>query len=539
MTQLTIGAFEHALEALEIYWLIGFEHDPEFGWQIRVVLRGAQTGMFFVRSMPIGMYPTLILGANFEAGELLQYHSRGATGVATISNVADGEEIGSDQLPAGLYSFGHYRGGVQHLLRYVTEQGVIYIPTAELVRFLFAHNKTMANALMLPGSLLTLHQQQMFVLGEPLHLRFSGDMPLRLLSQQFVQEFAWLAYDKSARASWESVYAQTVGKPYISFTPPDIPNSTWTFRGIELDGTWLILELQHLTGRSVPCEKLSFSHPSLVYRPRLVDSEKGDKKPGSRADNDPSRYRTGTEDSGSRTDRDQAETPIPSRSANFVNPVTATRIWKTEKPTTKPGRKSGRQPTQGRPRRVTTVSAGPQTPLSRVQPIEFEFLEAVGWEELGRLEPMARVIRLMAALRPNIQLAMTLCKLPPGRAFSTAERRSRVCLIAILTEVDQPELVLIDIDRGGDRAISTLVIREDQAMSRVALEGLINQVLTDVVCNGGHWGNDLEERLSARAAAFRFPRIIKRNLENYSKSYIEHVARRMIFRFEKILKSPS
>jgi hypothetical protein len=530
--ELTIGAFEQELEGLELYWLIGFEHDPEFGWQVRVVLRGLQSAQFWVRSMPIGMYPMLILGAHFEDGQLLQFHSRGVTGTATIANVADGEEVRSDQLPAGLYSFEPYRGGVQHLLKYVTEQGVIYIPTAELVRFLFAHNKTMANALMLPGCLMTLHQQQWIEPNEPLHLSFSSDMPVRLLNQRFVQEFAWLAYDRTARPSWESVYAQTVGKPYVSLAPPDIPNSTWTFRGIELDGAWLVLELQHLTGRSVPCEQLSFSHPSLVSRPRSVKSDKGAKKPGPRVDNDSSRYRTETEDTGSRTNRDQAETPIPSRSADFINPVTVTKIWKTEKPTTKPDRKSGTRLTNSRPRRDTSVSVGPQTPLSRVQPIEFEFLEAVSWQELGRLEPMARVIRLMAALRPNVQLAMTLCKLPPGRAFSIADRGSRVCLIAILTEVNRPHHVIIDIDRGGDRAISTLAIREAPVMSQAALEELIKQVLTDAVCNGGHWGNDLEERLATVASVYRLPRILKRNLANYSRSYLGLVARRILFRIE-------
>lgn len=537
MTGLVIGAFEHELEILEVYWLAGFYHQTDLGWQIRVVMRGMLSGKFWVRSLPIGMYPMLTLGAHFEDGQLLQFHSRGVTGTATIPNVAEGEEVGSDRLPAGLYSFGSHRGGVQHLLKYATEQGAIFIPTAELVRFLFACNKTMANALMVPGSLMTLHQQQAFEFGKPLHLSFSGDMPLRLLSQSFVQEFAWLAYDKSARTSWESVYAETVGKSYVSFVPPDIPNSTWTFRGIEHNGTWLVLELQHLSGRSVPCGKLSFSHPSLVYRPKLVESEKGSGQPGPRSENGSSHYRTEAEDTGSRTDRGQAGVPIPSRRADFINPVAATRIWKTEKPTTKPGRKSGGRASQGRLRRVTTVSVAQQMPISQVLPIEFEFLEAVGWEELGRLEPMACVIRLMAALRPNIELAMTLCKLPPGRAFSTAERRSRVSLVAIFSSACRPELVVIDIDRTGDRAISTLALRESQPLNRAALEALINQVLMDAVCNGGHWGNDLEERLSSLATVYRLPRLLKRNLSSYSKPYLEQVAKRLLYRIEKSLGS--
>jgi hypothetical protein len=535
MTGLVIGAFEHELEILEVYWLAGFYHQTDLGWQIRVVMRGMLSGKFLVRSLPIGMYPMLTLGAHFEDGQLLPFHSRGVTGTATIPNVAEGEEVGSDRLPVGLYSFGSHRGGVQHLLKYATEQGVIFIPTAELMRFLFACNKTMANALMVPGSLMTLHQQQAFESGKPLHLSFSGDMPLRLLSQSFVQEFAWLAYDKSARTSWESVYAETVGKSHVSFVPPDIPNSTWTFRGIEHNGTWLVLELQHLSGRSVPCGKLSFSHPSLVHRPRQVKPGKVRKRSGTGDRNDLSRYRACADDTGSRTDRDQVETPIPSRSADFINPVNATKVWKTEKPTTKPSRKSGEVSTQGRPWCDTAVSVGPQAPLSRVQPIEFEFLEAVGWEELGRLEPMARVIRLMAELRPNVQLAMTLCKLPPGRAFSTAERRSRVCLIAILTEVDQPELVIVDIDRSGERAISTLVITADPTLRSSTLEGLIRQVLTDAVLNGGHWGHDLEVRLSSLATVFRLPRILNRNHTKYSQTYLAQVARRLQFRIVKSL----
>lgn len=520
MQRLIVETFEREPEPLEVYWLAGLLRHPEEGWQVRTVVRGTESGSFRMHVLPIGLLPILTLGSRFEKGQLLQYQSAGVTGFATVPDVAKAEELGSDALPAGLYPFGESKGGVQRLLRYQTDIGTLLVPTIELIRFLFVHNKTLAHALMQPGSLMTLHRQQNFQQGAPLLLHFSSDMPVRLLSHAFVQEFAWLAYDQSARKSWESVYGFTIGKPYVSFMPPHIHDSCWTFRGVQQGETWLVLELMHVSGRQLPCKSLSFSHPAMVHRPAKSKLVASMKSSGSEAVKELGKYKA-VERGGSRTRQGQSALSISQKSGNFSNPIQIEKIWSLVKPTTtrKDREPSGGQICDAEPI-VKLGSLGIQAINAKVLPMELQLLESVAWDQLGTLEAMVRTVQLMAIMLTDVQISMNLAKLPSGRVFSIAERRPRICLIVLFELVGKPPVVLLDIDRTGNHALSTMVLRFSLLLNSLELERIIRSVLDALVSNGGHWEKQVEQIFSGACSFKRFPRVLPKRNKLASESYL-------------------
>ena len=249
-------------EIFEFYWIVGLLEDNG-AWFFQAVMLGVESNSFSKVSLPIGLLPMLSLGQIFTNGKMLSLSARGIHGNALISDVSDFEEITSNEIPPALYSFNSKKLGVQRLFRYRSTVGVVLIPVIELIRYLFLHNRTLADAIMRPGALNLLFHPEMPGFRQKLDLQFTKLMPKGCLSDQFAQEFAWLAVDSDARRAWDSVCLQTKGQQYVSFIPPSILNSTWKFRGILHDGQWLVLELLHITGKMHPCDELTYGHPSM------------------------------------------------------------------------------------------------------------------------------------------------------------------------------------------------------------------------------------------------------------------------------------
>ena len=68
--------------------------------------------------------------------------SKGLIATEFIADLSIYEEITSSDIPQDLYTFHGRQTGTQRLLRYTTQNADIYIPTIELIRYLFLHNRT-------------------------------------------------------------------------------------------------------------------------------------------------------------------------------------------------------------------------------------------------------------------------------------------------------------------------------------------------------------------------------------------------------------
>jgi hypothetical protein len=500
-------------EPVEMYWLAGLV-EKESGWFVRAAMRGVESGRYSKVELPIGLLPILSLGRVFARGEQQSLPARGLIGQATISDTSECEEITSAAIPAGLYSFDRRGSGIQRLLRYRTAQGDVLIPTIELVRFLFLHNSTLAHAIVRPGALNLLFHPEAPGYQPVLTLRFTSKLPKRCLSHQFAQEFAWIALDPGARRAWDRVYLQSLGKEYVSFTPPQLRNSVWKFRGVQQGNQWLVLELLHLTGKHHPCDELYYGHPSMK---EVIRSKANvGRKPGADTNGDDvSRehfvydYELDDGQDGAKTHGEKA-TDIYSKQSEFDRSITVEKLLiKLDRPggnlATEPVSTAG---PMVEVRKTIMVSSGDQRLSATLPPLEFKLLKPASWDCAGDLSALAGTVQEMAQRKPQIQFGMSLCYLKTGRVFSMANRKPRVGLVVTIMPPGYPPIVLLDVERTGDVALSLIALRFRRLATFDVVEASVQRSLDGLVDASGHWDHEIEQELSNVCVCERMPKML-------------------------------
>ena len=508
-------------EPLEVYWLAGLRRTDDGRWFVLVALRGVNSGQFFSKHLPIGALPMLSLGREFQNGQLAFEPCRGRTETATVPDVAKAQLITSGEIDPALYSFGKRAAGVQRLFSYDTARGRVLVPAIELARFLFLHNRTLANCIMRPSSLNLLFVPQVPGQQAYRHLRFTKEMPQQCLSRNFIREFTWLALDPEGRRAWDSVATRSSGKDYIEFDPPSIRNSHWNFRGVEHQGTWLALELISLGGRELPSTIIEYSHPKLRRAIRM-DGELDHA------------YSVQPTDSGSHTgrsgkseqtlvvedDSDGASSTIRSaitrlnaarphfENASIVQPIPeeGRYIRAATKATVRaPGGSGTAANTSIR------VSAGERVNCVRgnVRPLEFQMLAQAPLMELGTLEILQQTAKCMAQAAPHLSINSAPCFLKEGRSFSMVGRNRRTALIVVIRQPQRGPIALLDVERTGVPALALLALKFNaNDVSDQMVEAVAKRVLDGLVDRGGFWDTAVEAEIVERCACERLPKAL-------------------------------
>ena len=542
-----IKAFADEGEDLELIWLAGFAEHPEKGWQVRAITRGIESDRIVVHPLPIGLLSVLPLGQCYSSGDPASLRLHGEIAELLIPNVAHGREDASACIPPDLFPIKGHERKVQRLLRYQVGGVEVLVPTIELIRCLFVHNKTMANALMRPGGIMELCRPERPGTYADLHLQFTEKMPVSVLKPAFVAEFAWAAVHPDGRYSWDSVAALSNGQRYVSFRPPPLENSRWTVRWVREKGTALVLEILHLTGKRHACDVLRYSHPSMrkavSFRPKgpLQDHDFNSGEPPSvREIRD---YVVDDRASGSRIDTHQSALPVLTKHSSFDRVIDITKVAETvaQNPVFRPHGEddetdsSRRKPTPEvavRRRVRVTASVGEEDVGATLPPIEFHLLEPAAPNYLGELEPLIGALHLMAEMLPAVQIAVSLCVLKRGRAISIAGHHRRPCLIAVLWPPTSPPLVLMDVDHTGALSLSSLALRYSRSLPFQEIEEHIKVLLDRMVDNHGRWDTDPANILSDSCECIRLPRVLRHRERIGQKAYWKTWAMRLIDRFD-------
>ena len=513
MSRLTVRKIaDLGSEDFVLYWLPGLVKEDE-AWFVRAALRGMNSKNIKNVVLPIGLLPVLALGRVFSKGNLSLMTESGTFVNALIADMSDYEEVTSAQIPQELYSFGENKAGIQRLFRYQTSQGDVLIPTIELIRYLFLHNRTLANVLMRSSGLNSLFHPELPGYHQELKLRFTKEMPKSCLTDNFAEEFAWLALDPSARRSWDCIYLKSNGKDHVTFTPPALQQSSWAFRGIQHGKQWLVLELLHLSGKIQPCAELYYSHPSLK---EVISSSGGSgntNDPNSNGNNLNERIiydyelddvEGGAQKSGSKFSDEY------SKQSDFDQKI------KIAKSLLKAEGQTGSQPLDTLPpdgpikdvHKTVKVSVGERNPDAKLSPLEFKLLTPATWESIGDLDALASTVRQMADKQPQIQFGMSLCQLKAGRAFSIANRMPRIGLVVTIRPPNALPIVLLDVERSGDVAISLIAMRFHSHFSFDVIEESVRCVFDGLVNSSGHWNHEAELSLSNVCTCERFPKAL-------------------------------
>lgn len=496
-------------DPVEVFWLAGFICNESNEWQVRVVYRNKRTGKLVPVREPIGMLPILSLGAWFDYGVLQTEELPGDLMEVIISDVGQPEVITSADMPSSLYQLPENQSGHQRLFRYQTRQGMVHIPAVELIRALFIHNRALALALMRPAGLEQLYVPMAPGLRESVTLRFTKEIAKSALSRELAMEFAWLALDVDARRSWESVRRLSAGQDCILFEPPTIRNSSWQFRGLRHGDQVLVLELIHVSGRTVPAKVLEYMHPDLRKTICAGKSQarnpEGDSKPDAgRLDE---AIDVADADQGSSNYRNSMVSNIGRRQSAFENPV---KVIKKEIALQKTSRDPAGVERQKKPKKKQNVlvTTGERASGKGIRPLDFRMLCRAPVSRIGDLEAFDETIRHMRDKLPNVQFSAELVLLKQGKAAASVGSAPRAAMVARIDRLGWPPIVLIDIDHTGIAALSLMTLRFRDGVAEDQVERAIGKTIDGWVDAGGHWSADVEMDLKAVCRSDRIPKAV-------------------------------
>lgn len=157
---------------------------------------------------------------------------------------------------------------------------------------------------------------------------------------------------------------------------------------------------------------------------------------------------------------------------------------------------------------IVIVSAGEQSHSGKLPPLDFKVLTPASWECLGDLEALANTVQIMKARLPEAQFAMSLCQIKTGRVFSMANRKPRTALVVTITLLDAPPIVLLDVERTGDVALSLMALRFKFNALFEEIELTVKLMLDSLVDASGHWDHETEWELAGVCSCERLPKVL-------------------------------
>ncbi len=531
--------WEEEPEDLELRWLGGFRNDPDMGWQVRVISRRLRSKTLRDDWLPIGLLPVLTPGHLVSGGEVLSTVATGVPLKFDIPDLSKSLDRDAANVPPELYSFDHKWGWGQRVLRYHVGDEVYLIPTIELVRHLFLLNKRLAWAIMDPAGLGNLAVPIMPGLYTDLHIDFTENMPLKCLGKLEAQEFAWLAVHPDGRRCWDSVRRRSLNRPYVSLELPPISTHI-EFRGVKLGKQYLVLEIEKLYGRSLPCDRLTYSHPAdrhIVHDGTADDAGRTHKRT-TKADASSTGEGTPEIDPrlGSRRNQHQKALPLVERFSTFDRDIPVDRVKVPKVVAARDTPAQGAHDGTAKRRTAATapvrfpVSLNPEAWQDGLPPIDFKHLERAD-DYVGETAWLAAVVRRIAVLRPHIQISMSHFFLKTGREFSETGRGRRACLVALFRFPDRPPTVLIDVDHTGLRGLAAMMLRYTAECPFAETEGHIKILLDALVDNGGKWDRKAEADLPSFVNCSRQKKVLRRQGERTQDEMLSVWTERLLNRF--------
>ena len=360
-------------------------------------------------------------------------------------------------------------------------------------------------------------------------------MPRRLLSEDFIREFAWLSVHPDGREAWDSVRRRSTSR-ILTFDPPPIQDCLLEFRGVKRNRQWLVLEILSLSGRKQPALNIVWSHPSEYesFSPDISDGkhtvsdghERGERRPAHELEH------VVEDEADSQRNANQDVIFLGGKRGCFVNKSRVTKHLLPPRPVTEGKDPASRRKTRsdaGHPinsdlpstlvRKL--VSVGEPALSGGLQPVEFATLDQVGADHIGDLSLLELVLWRIEKSTPDVTLTLRLVPLKSGRAISFVGRRRRACLIAVFTSPKRLPRVLLDVDHTGlSGGLSGLLLRYDAATPMTEIAGHVRLLLATMVDRHGHWDIFNEHRLPRHVFVKRLPKLVRMTERREDEQYV-------------------
>lgn len=539
-------------EEMEVRWFAGW-FSSQTGRQARYFLRGLQSQKTTLRTISMGAMPALPIGAVISAdGSLLDTRAEGVAQELKFDDLGRCEDIPFEgHVPKFLYSLDGHRGWDQRILRYQLGNTVCLIPAYELIRYFFCLNRTLTHALLEPSGLFVLAVCPPPGVYDEAEINFTEELPVRVLSQPFVQEFAWLSIDPGARRAWDSVLELSARQRYLTVRPPSLAG-TMVVRGNRKGHIIFVQEIVSFRGRRHPCKLLEYSHPMLastdIFPPPTPDE--GETPRGSIPPFETKRVIDGSQPA--RWNISQSAIQIGRQYSAFTNDVRVTkrRIPRAEADEfgSQPSQTKGTQGDEqaapfGSPaidrnaeprQRPSCYSLDQSDEHGTLQPLELSILPETVADYAGETRALAEVVNLIAMVCPDTEVSMSFCFLKNGRKFSNTDRGRRACLVALFRIQHKLPVVLLDVDHTGLAGLSGLLMGYKRDCVLAEIESHIQTVLDALVHRGGKWDVEIENAMSEHAEFQRLPWVARRQGVRQRSAFKRDWARKIIDKIRAI-----
>ncbi len=534
---------------LELRWLTGYYRHPQKGLRLAVQFLNHDNGATIVKELPFSMLPFLTPGLVVSRGEVQIARRTGKQSSLVLADLSISEEIEAAQLSA-LSHFNLNRNicGDQRILCYQASGTTILIPAIELIRFLFLHSRILTESLLLPSGLMELAVTPLPGVYRDIKIEFTDRVPRKLMTSEFVEEFAWLSIDPDGRRAWDSIGRRSREGHFLTLDPPPLRDCQLEFRGLEWNSHLLVLEILAVSGRRLPADTIQWTHPLINEKSHKKSANASSRSQGGSARaNRPRRQREHVVDgiAESLKYNNQDVVLLGGKRGCFSNRAEIIKLFHPRKNSALCIDRGENGNSEGVPSHTVgsvnpnllplvdrlPVSVDNLGLLDGLPPVEFSILEPAALEPLGNLDLLNAVLQRVESAHQGLTVTRKLYYLKRGTAFSIRGDRRRTYLLALFTSQRCPPRVLIDVDHSNRRGLSALFLRYDAPIPLADVSIHLMLLLDALVDNYGHWDPIAEARLSKFVTITRLPKLLRMVERAEDDEYV----RRWVHRLSKEL----
>lgn len=373
-----------------------------------------------------------------------------------------------------------------------SESITYHIPQTEMIRALFAINKTLTNALLWPNGLDLLVNKVSIYHNREAAINFSDEIPGTVMTDDFARYFGWLYLHPEMKQSYSSVQSNAYvmrtnginvkGIP-LEMAIPHTNEFNLTVRGLQQNNEILILEWLASDLADPPFKVLDIQHKSIKKRLYTPDKRK---KRLSKQNQSQEHILNENNGERSREDVNQPVIDIEPTQIAFRQSTIVNRIPKQEQKVNQGAEyilNSGR----GGGIKQSVVGLDESIFGGKIRPIEFKSMEIADTYMNYGLDNFIAMIKYLAGYYKSLRVSVNFVYLPLGRKFSyLPDGRRRACAIVKVNN-EMKESFILEVAVPDNRSLSTLIIPSlgSPHKNEIHIQGL----LTKLVFNSGSWSN--------------------------------------------------
>lgn len=442
--------------------------------------------------LPIAALPLLRIGTPYYDGLPMQTQKKGTLFKIKVDNVKNGSVSKAIDVCRNLNYFLYKKPELMNQNMWSFQSGGVtyHIPQTEMIRALFAINKTLTNALLRPNGLDLLVNKVSINQNRTAAIDFSDEIPGTIMTDDFARYFGWLYLHPEMKQSYSSVqsnaYAMMANGIHLKGIPlemtmPHTDEFNLTVRGMQRKDEILILEWLASDLADPPFKELDIQHKSIKKRLYTPDKRK---KRLSKLEQSQEHVLNEINGERSREDANQPVIDIEPNQMAFRQSTIVNRIPKQEQ---KVNQGEEYISNSGRGGGIKQIVVGLDQSIfgGKITPIEFKSMEIADTYMNYGLDHFNTMIQYMAANYDYLNVSLNFVYLPLGRKFSSLpDGRRRICAIARVTNGSMVSYIL-EVAVPDNRSLSTLIIPSKNIAYQD--EKQIKYLLTKLVFSSGSW----------------------------------------------------